>query len=189
MPVSETDSPYSESITRRCGIRMISITDHLGWNPRDLTNGWDTFFLGLAKYVSGRSKDPSTKVGSVIVRPDRTVAGLGYNGFPKKMPDPVSLYLNRDEKYSRIIHAEINALLHTKESVQGYTLYNYPFIPCDRCVVQMIQAGITTIVSMELAEELKERWGLSLHKTRNYCKETNVLLYEVPYSILEVQNA
>ena len=35
---------------------------------------WDLRFIELAKLVSTWSKDPSTKVGSVIVRPNKTVA-------------------------------------------------------------------------------------------------------------------
>jgi len=137
---------------------------------------------------SKKSKDPSTKVGAVIARPDKTVAGLGYNGYPKKMPDPRSSYENREEKYSRIIHAEINALLHTKEGVDGYTLYTTPFLPCDRCVVQMIQAGITTIIAPELTPELEERWGTALDKTKKYAEESGVLIYEFPLFLLNRQS-
>jgi deoxycytidylate deaminase len=39
------------------------------------------------KVAEGWSKDPSTKVGAVIVRPDLTVASIGYNGFPRGMSD------------------------------------------------------------------------------------------------------
>jgi dCMP deaminase len=42
---------------------------------------WDRYFLGVAEAVAQASKDPSTKVGSVIVRPDRTFVSFGYNGF------------------------------------------------------------------------------------------------------------
>lgn len=35
---------------------------------------WDQRFLELAKVVSTWSKDPSTKTGAVIVRPDKTEA-------------------------------------------------------------------------------------------------------------------
>ena len=48
---------------------------------------WDMRFAQLAKLVSLWSKDPSTKVGSVIVRPDKTIASVGFNGFPKGVPD------------------------------------------------------------------------------------------------------
>src|SRR6266850_3709075 len=105
---------------------------------------WDKFYLGLCKYISTKSKDPSTKVGAAIVRPDNSMASIGYNGFPQKMPDKSEWYANREEKYSRVVHGEINALTFCKdESLVGYTLYTTPFAPCDRCFVQMVQTGIT----------------------------------------------
>jgi hypothetical protein len=36
-----------------------------------MADKWDRRFLGLAAEVAGWSKDPSTQVGAVIVRPDR----------------------------------------------------------------------------------------------------------------------
>jgi len=147
----------------------------------ELYDEWDYFFVGLAHYVSSKSKDPSTKVGSVIVRPDNTVAGLGYNGFPRKMPDMAESYQNREEKYSRIIHAEINALIHTRESVKGCTLYTYPLLPCDRCAVQMIQAGIAKFVAPEVSPALQDRWGPILNKTKQYAYETGVRVIEIPH--------
>ena len=54
-------------------------------NDSDIDNDidkWDARFLDLAVYVADWSKDPSTKVGAVLVRPDRTIAALGFNRFP-----------------------------------------------------------------------------------------------------------
>ena len=140
---------------------------------------WDEWFLGLAKYVSTRSKDPSTKTGAVIVRPDRSVASMGYNGFAKGMDDNPELYANREEKYSRIIHCEMNALNFAKESVNGYTLYTYPFISCDRCMPHMIQAGIIRFVAPKPTDDQLSRWAFSFEKTRKYAQESKVELVEV----------
>lgn len=93
---------------------------------------WDKRFLEMAKMVSSWSKDPSTQVGAVIVRPDKSVCSVGFNGFPQRMDDLPGLYAIREEKYSRIIHAEINALNFANEKMAGYTLYTYPFLTCDR---------------------------------------------------------
>src|SRR5271157_2853870 len=95
-------------------------------------NKWDLRFLEMAKLVAGWSKDPSTQTGAVIVRPNRSVASVGFNGFPQKMDDRSELYTNRDEKYSRIVHCEMNALQFCQDdNVDGYTLYTHPFISCD----------------------------------------------------------
>lgn len=83
---------------------------------------WDERFLKLAKEVSTWSKDPSTQTGAVIVGIDKHVISVGFNGFPRGMPDGTEIYANREEKYSRIIHCEMNALLYAHESVRGCTL-------------------------------------------------------------------
>ena len=47
---------------------------------------WDRRFLRLAREVASWSKDPSTKVGAVLVDPlDNTIVSLGYNGFPRRV--------------------------------------------------------------------------------------------------------
>jgi len=135
---------------------------------------WDEFYIGLAEYVSRKSKDPSTQTGAVIVRPDNTVCSVGYNGFAMKMPDISEWLQNREEKYSRIIHCEMNALLTAREPVKGYTLYTYPLISCDRCAVHMIQAGITRFVFPKLPESLIERWGKSTAKSIQYFDECGI---------------
>lgn len=135
---------------------------------------WDQRFLELAKLVASWSKDPSTQTGAVIVRPNQSVASVGFNGFPQKMTDFDHLYKNREEKYSRIVHCEINALIFARESVIGYTLYTYPFFSCDRCCVQMIQAGIRRMVAPVIPEHLKERWQKPLEIATGYCLESGV---------------
>jgi dCMP deaminase len=119
---------------------------------------WDRRFIDLMKVAEGWSKDPSTKVGAVIVRPDLTVASIGYNGFPRGMSDDDALYADRPTKYSRIVHGEMNAILNAHCSVQGCTLY-VPFPPCDRCAVHVVQAGIKRVVYVEPTEDIKSRWA------------------------------
>jgi len=140
---------------------------------------WDERFLELSKVIASWSKDPSTQTGAVIVSPDRTIIAVGYNGFPKGMEDTPELYANREVKYSRIVHCEMNAVLNAKQSVQGCTLYTWPFASCDRCAVHMIQAGITTFVFPKLPKELEERWKESVAKTKAYFEEAGVNWREI----------
>ena len=88
---------------------------------------WDVYYLKMARLASTKSKDPSTQTGAVIVPPDRSFCSSGFNGSPQGMEDKSEWYLNRDEKYSRIVHCEINALIFAREPVRGYTLYTWPF--------------------------------------------------------------
>ena len=145
---------------------------------------WDRRFLSLAEFISQWSKDPSTKVGAVIVEAGKRIVSLGFNGFAQSMPDRLEFYLEREEKYSRIVHGEINALIFARRSVEGMTLYTYPFMPCDRCAVQMIQAGIKRVVAPMATEEQLKRWGRSFEKTRQYFSESGVELLEINFSLL-----
>ena len=135
---------------------------------------WDDRFLAMAAFVSGWSKDPSTKVGAVIVKGDVNIVSLGFNGFPQAMVDETEYYANREEKYSRIVHGEINAIIFAGHPVRGCTLYTHPFLPCDRCAVQVIQAGIARVVAPKPDAEKEARWGAAFEKTRQYFRECGI---------------
>lgn len=122
---------------------------------------WDKRFLNMAHLVSEWSKDPSTKCGAVIVRPDNTIVSTGFNGFPKGCKDDVEIYANRELKYSRVVHAELNAILHANEPLHGYTIYTYPpgYGPtCDRCAAHVIQSGIKRVVHIRDESDFALRW-------------------------------
>jgi dCMP deaminase len=134
---------------------------------------WDRRFLKLALEVASWSKDPSTKTGAVIVRPDRTIASLGYNGFPRGTDDAPELYAERMQKYSKIVHSEMNAVLAAREPVKGYTIY-CSFLPCDRCTVHLIQAGLKRVVAPAVPDHLRERWAAAHELTLGYFAEAKI---------------
>ena len=140
---------------------------------------WLTHFMELCRCIAAMSKDPSTKVGSVIVRPDRTIASTGYNGFPKACRDDAADYDNRDKKYQRIIHAEMNAILHAREPLHGYTLFSFPLPPCDRCMPHIIQAGITTVVVPLIRPT--DRWYESSNTAIKMAEEAgvNIVMWDI----------
>lgn len=146
-----------------------------------MTSHWDIRFLELAKLVSTWSKDPSTQVGAVIVRQNKTIASVGFNGFPMNMDDAAELYADRDYKLSRIIHAEMNALIFRTESIAGCTLYTYPFMTCDRCFAHMSQSGIVRIVAPIATQAQLERWGSAFEKVRQDARDAKVELIEVEF--------
>lgn len=145
-----------------------------------MANKWDVFYLKMAQLASTMSKDPSTQTGAAIVRPNRSLCSTGFNGFPQTMEDRPEWYANREEKYSRVVHCEVNALVFSREPVNGYTLYTWPFASCDRCCVQMLQAGITRFVYPELPEDKKSRWEKSLRLTEEYIRESGMVAVEIP---------
>jgi dCMP deaminase len=141
---------------------------------------WDFRFLEMAKLISTWSKDPSTKVGSVIVDDDKKIVSLGYNGLPMSIPDEEALLNNRSEKYKYIIHAETNAILTAKNPVKGCTVYTYPFLPCTNCASMVIQAGIVRVVSFECVDN---RWKSILSDSKNLFYTAGVEFVEYPLSI------
>lgn len=136
----------------------------------------DDYFLRMAELVAQRSKDPSTKTGAVIVGPRGQVLGTGYNGFPQHMSDDPELYANREEKYSRIVHCEMNALIFAQRDLAGSTLYTWPFMSCERCVVHMLQAGVERFVA---PYSDNPRWQEAFTRTRRYIAECGAQLVEV----------
>lgn len=136
-------------------------------------NKWDSRFLELANLVGSWSRDPSTKVGAVIVDQDRRVVSVGFNGFPKGMDDSRERYDDREYKYAHIIHAERNALLFAGRDVRGCTVYTTPFMPCSQCGVLLVQAGIKRVVSLNVGNE---RWAKDFERTQQLFAETGVTL-------------
>ena len=112
-------------------------------------NKWDRRFMEQAKLIASWSKDPSSKIGAVIVNDERRILATGYNGFPRGISDSEERLNNRDEKYPRIIHAEMNALmnaLYNGVAVKDATLYVYGLPICPDCTKCVIQAGIKRVV-------------------------------------------
>jgi len=145
---------------------------------QEMRPGFDEWALGLAMAVSLRSRDPSTKVGAVIIRQDKTIASMGYNGFPRNMEDKPEWWETKEEKYARVIHAEMNALLNCKESVKGMTLYiTHP--PCENCAKHVAAAGIERVV-FRVNEEINKRWNTK--KSEEIFCDCGVLFkeYELP---------
>lgn len=151
---------------------------------------WDLYYLNMARYIATKSKDPSTQTGAVIVRPDKSVVSVGFNGFPRGMKDDAALYADRDKKYSRTVHCEMNALIHARQDVSGGTLYTWPFASCDRCAVHMIQSGIKRFVFPEMPPEKAARWKDIMELAESYmleagCEVVKIHHSEVPPVVLE----
>jgi dCMP deaminase len=141
-----------------------------------MTN-WDRRFLDVAALIATWSKDPSSKVGCVIVRPDNTIASTGYNGYPRGMND--STVHDRETKLKYTIHAEINAILAAHEPVRGYRLYCTMY-PCERCAVQIIQAGIKeVIIPNSVPEEFYAKWKDNIETALSMFKEAQVPFWKV----------
>lgn len=133
---------------------------------------WHKRFLGLAAHVAQWSRDPEKKVGAVVVRPDKTIASLGFNGFPRGVEDNDARYQDKELKRELVTHAEINALLHAREPLHGYTLYVWPLAPCVRCAASIIQSGISHVVTVPLKSD--SAWGRTLELAETMFREAGI---------------
>lgn len=143
-----------------------------------MSKEWDIHFLELAKRMASRSKDPSTKVGAVIVDSRNIVVGMGYNGFPRGVDDDPARYADRDTKLRFVVHAEVNAILNAGKEARGATMYVWPSFAlpnmCHDCCKVAIQAGIREVVSYTNNSKDYSRWAESIAASKVMCDEAGV---------------
>jgi dCMP deaminase len=124
---------------------------------------WDEYAIGIAEAVAKKSKDPWNKVGAVILREDKSIASVGYNGFPQGVEEDWS---NRDERRKYVIHAEQNALRYIKPG-DGDTLY-CTLLPCGDCIKAIAAYKIKKVIYKEVyandstALQVAEKMGVEL---------------------------
>lgn len=98
------------------------------------------YFMGIANAIALKSKDPSSKVGAVIVDQDNRIVSTGYNGFVAGC-DESKLTWERPMKYLTIIHAELNALIYARRDLSGCKIY-VTHGPCESCLKHLLQAKV-----------------------------------------------
>lgn len=136
---------------------------------------WNKRFMELADLVATWSKDPSTKVGCVLVNEDRHVISTGFNGFPRGVQDHTYRYTNRDVKYLMVQHAEMNAVTQAVAPTKGSTAY-VTHHPCATCMGLLINAGVKVIYTRKPAEGLAERFKTSFQVAQVMADEARVAL-------------
>lgn len=143
---------------------------------------WDECFMGLAHLSAMRSKDPSTQVGAVIVSNEHRVVSIGYNGFPNGCSDDVFPWDREGEfgntKYPYVVHAELNAILNSKNDLRGCSLYVSLF-PCNECAKAIIQSGISRIVY----ESDKYANTDATIASKKMLRAAGVILQQLPYKV------
>lgn len=144
--------------------------------PYSIPISWDKRFLDLAHHIAQWSKDPSTKVGAVIVDEERRVVSLGYNGLPRNVDDSYERLNNKSVKLQLVKHAEENAILNSLQRPVNCTLY-VTHHPCASCAGSIIQSGITRVAfpSSCMDNGFGERWAESLSLAQQIFSEANVI--------------
>jgi len=138
-----------------------------------------------AKLWATKSKDPSRKIGAVIVQGRKPVA-TGYNGFPEQIEDKIEYLQNREFKYPRTIHAEMNAIHNALDhgvKIRGGVLYVFGLPTCSTCAIQVIRAGISRIVFCDLNSQ-GSQWADKM--TIELCQESGVEISEMDKKELDL---
>jgi dCMP deaminase len=111
---------------------------------------WDEYFMGIAIFTSLRSKDPSSKVGAVIVNAKNYIVGTGYNGFIAGVDEKAFTWEREgnwlETKYPYVVHAEANAILNsTTNQLDNCRIYSTLF-PCNECAKKIAQKEIREVI-------------------------------------------
>lgn len=98
--------------------------------------------MRVARTIAERSVDPRLKVGCIIVDPEnRGVLGVGYNGDEAGGRNAVE---SLEPGQSGFVHAEINALIKTRET-RGASMY-VTHSPCPVCARAIVNARVARVI-------------------------------------------
>lgn len=137
---------------------------------------WHRRYLSLAREISTWSKDPSRRIGAVAVSEKGRVLATGYNGFPRGINDSEVLYHDREYKYSRVVHAEMNCIYNATYNgvcLDGSTMYIWGLPMCSDCAKGAIQVGVRAVY-FDAEEEIPDQWLKSMETTIEMFREVGV---------------
>ena len=123
------------------------------------------------------SKDKRRKVGAIILE-DKTLIQLscGYNGLPRKLKETKKRWLKKN-KDLYVIHAETNAIVQasrTNSNINNSIMICNRF-PCHNCCLNIIQAGIKTLVTIEPEwNNLSSKWKKSFFASKEMLDELKI---------------
>ena len=136
--------------------------------------------LSVARMIAETySKDPSTKVGAMVLGSDGEPLVHAWNGFVRGADDSPHLYANREVKYRHIVHAEMNAIANAARvgaKLKGAVWY-VTECPCDKCIGPILQTSPSAIYCYQPTEDFMSRWGDTVKFTVDLCKNLNVPLF------------
>lgn len=111
-------------------------------------------FMEVAKAISMLSKD-STKVGALVLDHMNMIVGAGVNGYPPGYDDN-----DQSNRYSKSIHAEINAIINSKSRVGEISkIFIYGLPPCGECLKFLVAYDVSHVYfCAQRANSSVEKW-------------------------------
>lgn len=150
-----------------------------------MTTNWTTRYLRLAKEISTWSKDPSTKVGAVVVGEAGQILTQGYNGFPRGIADDELRLNDREIKYEHMVHGEMNCIYNASYngvSLKDSTIYVWGLPVCHICCNGLLQVGIRKVV-MGHPVSFNSKWAESWSKSRSKLIEAKIAFGRYEFEI------
>jgi dCMP deaminase len=109
---------------------------------------FDRQCLEACRIEGTKSIDKDTRVGCIVVGPERNTQIKGHNALPYGIAADPPERLGRPDKYTFIEHAERNAIYAAARcgiSLEGCSMY-VELMPCVDCARGIIQAGLWEVV-------------------------------------------
>ena len=134
-------------------------------------------YMELAEFFANQfSKDPSTKVGAIILDPKSlAVRSRGYNGMPRGVDESRPERQARPLKYAFYEHAERNAIFNTVRPLLEQSIVVTTGALTPGCVRAMLSVGVSKVFCPPIenpSESLREVLGLF--------DECGITLHELP---------
>lgn len=142
---------------------------------------WNERFMTLAEHISTWSKDPSRKIGAVIVDKNNRVISTGFNGFARGIKDTSTRLNDKETKRALMLHAEENAILYAKQDLTDCKIYIAGYCCCIHCASLIIQSGIKEVYykNTDKNKTVSEFWKENFKLSTKLLKEAKVKLKEI----------
>lgn len=146
--------------------------------------------MSMAFFVSGKSKDNSSRIGAIIVSEDNAILSTGYNGLARGVKETAERNA-RPEKYFWYAHGERNACYNAAREgirLKGSRIYTQG-TPCADCAIAVIQSGIKECIVSSLWEgrdpqnPARQKWLESAKRSKDMFNEAGVklIVYNAEY--------
>lgn len=147
----------------------------------NFNENWIVKYLNQAEFVAkGYSKDPSSKIGCVVVSEDNSLLSQSWNGFPRGVEDSDERLNNRELKYKLVVHSESNAICNAARNgvaLNNSSIFVYGLPICSSCAGMIVQAGIKEVYIRYDKDKDLSRWEESWNVSKTIFEESGVLVH------------